>query len=354
MSAVKRALQQLRNQYGNNGSVPVGEIEKCITENRFSQYDAEMLISGMEKESLHADSDPYVLLTSLFGEAQTEAEKDAAIRIVFTSETIQDTIRSIRSIPRLSEEEEQKLMVRIRQGDANARNRFYEANLYLAINVAMSIAFVRNHPAFEDILQEGFIGISKAIERFDADKKCRFSTYAVWWIRSAVYNALTECSMSLIRSSSEKEKLQKLKKAKQTLEQQLQREPSYEEIAKIAGMKTADVAQLLIADQHLTYLDDDLDDEDDSATLMDFVPDETIKYAEETYADTRMLEAAVESLLPYEKDVLTLRIGLFDHKTHTLKETAEALNMTMPDVRQIETMAIRKLKNNHDIEADLK
>ncbi len=254
-------------------------------------------------------------------------------------------LKEIGRISLLSPEEELELSKRIVAGDEEAKNILAESNLRLVVSIAKR--YVGRGLLFLDLIQEGNIGLMKAVEKFDYDKGFKFSTYATWWIRQAITRALADQARTIRVPVHMVETINKMARIQRQLTLELNREPTDDELAAKMGISVEKVREVMKISQDPVSLETPIGEEDDSH-LGDFVPDASNMSPEE-YATNEILKEEIRSVLltlqQREQEVLELRFGLIDGTSHTLEEVGKKFNVTRERIRQIEAKALRKLRH---------
>ena len=263
--------------------------------------------------------------------------------------SIEDPVRmylkEIGKVPLLSAEEEIELAKRMEIGDQDAKKRLAEANLRLVVSIAKR--YVGRGMLFLDLIQEGNLGLIKAVEKFDYRKGYKFSTYATWWIRQAITRAIADQARTIRIPVHMVETINKLIRVSRQLLQELGREPSPEEIAEEMGMPVDRVREILKISQEPVSLETPIGEEEDSH-LGDFIQDDNVPVPADAAAYTLLKEQLVEvlsTLTDREQKVLRLRFGLDDGRGRTLEEVGKEFNVTRERIRQIEAKALRKLRH---------
>ncbi len=254
-------------------------------------------------------------------------------------------LREIGKIPLLSYEEELDLAKRILQGDEEAKQKLAESNLRLVVSIAKK--YVGRGMLFLDLIQEGNMGLIKAVEKFDYTKGYKFSTYATWWIRQAITRAIADQARTIRIPVHMVETINKLIRTSRHLLQQMGREPTPEELAKELEMPVEKVMEIQKIAQDPVSLETPIGEEDDSH-LGDFIQDEDSPAPHDSAAYTLLkeqLEEVMNTLTPREAKVLKLRFGLEDGKARTLEEVGKEFMVTRERIRQIEAKALRKLRH---------
>ena len=261
-----------------------------------------------------------------------------------TDDPVRMYLKEIGKVPLLSAEEEIDLAKRMEIGDEEAKKRLAEANLRLVVSIAKR--YVGRGLLFLDLIQEGNLGLIKAVEKFDYRKGYKFSTYATWWIRQAITRALADQARTIRIPVHMVETINKLIRVSRQLLQEYGREPTPEEIADYMKMDVARVREILKISQEPVSLETPIGEEEDSH-LGDFIPDENVPIPVEAATQTLLKEQLNEvlgTLTEREERVLRLRFGMDDGKARTLEEVGKEFNVTRERIRQIEAKALRKLR----------
>ena len=263
--------------------------------------------------------------------------------------SIEDPVRmylkEIGKVPLLSAEEEINLAKRMAEGDENAKKRLAEANLRLVVSIAKR--YVGRGMLFLDLIQEGNLGLIKAVEKFDYHKGFKFSTYATWWIRQAITRAIADQARTIRIPVHMVETINKLIRVSRQLLQELGREPTPEEIAAELDMPVERVREILKISQEPVSLETPIGEEEDSH-LGDFIQDDNVPVPAEAAAQTLLkeqLDEVLNTLTDREQKVLRLRFGMNDGRARTLEEVGKEFDVTRERIRQIEAKALRKLRH---------
>ncbi len=274
------------------------------------------------------------------------AKREEAILADITDDSVRMYLREIGRIPLLPPEEEIALAKRVEKGDEEAKKKLVEANLRLVVSVAKK--YIGRGLSLLDLIQEGNIGLIRAVEKFDWRKGFKFSTYATWWIRQAITRALADQARTIRIPVHMVETINKLTRVQRQLTQELHREPTPEEIAAEMGIDVSKVRHILKISQETVSLEAPVGEEEDS-TLGEFIEDKKTLSPEE-YATHQALKEHIKEVLvllsPREQKILRMRFGLDDGKTHTLEEVGREFGVTRERIRQIEAKALLKLKRN--------
>ncbi len=273
------------------------------------------------------------------------ADTDALVDTFSTDDPVRMYLKEIGKVPLLTPEEEQELARRMADGDEEAKRRMAEANLRLVVSIAKR--YVGRGMLFLDLIQEGNLGLIKAVDKFDYTKGYKFSTYATWWIRQAITRAIADQARTIRIPVHMVETINKVIRVSRQLLQELGHDPSAEEIAEEMGMPVDKVRDILKIAQEPVSLETPIGEEEDSH-LGDFIPDEDASEPSEAASFSLLREqlmTVLDTLTPREKKVLELRFGIVDGRTRTLEEVGKEFNVTRERIRQIEAKALRKLRH---------
>ena len=278
-------------------------------------------------------------------EEEIAADTDALADTFSTDDPVRMYLKEIGKVPLLTPEEEQDLARRMADGDEEAKRRMAEANLRLVVSIAKR--YVGRGMLFLDLIQEGNLGLIKAVDKFDYTKGYKFSTYATWWIRQAITRAIADQARTIRIPVHMVETINKVIRVSRQLLQELGHDPSAEEIAAEMGMPVDKVRNILKIAQEPVSLETPIGEEEDSH-LGDFIPDEDASEPSEAASFSLLKEqlmTVLDTLTPREKKVLELRFGILDGRTRTLEEVGKEFNVTRERIRQIEAKALRKLRH---------
>ncbi|MCI5827688.1 MAG: RNA polymerase sigma factor RpoD [Lachnospiraceae bacterium] len=325
------------------------EISEYFKDMNLGAEQFEEILEFMEAHNIDVlrisdDDDEDILLDD-----EDEVEVEQIDLSVPDGVSIEDPVRmylkEIGKVPLLSAEEEIELAKRMELGDMEAKKRLAEANLRLVVSIAKR--YVGRGMLFLDLIQEGNLGLIKAVEKFDYRKGYKFSTYATWWIRQAITRAIADQARTIRIPVHMVETINKLIRVSRQLLQELGREPTPEEIAAEMNMPVERVREILKISQEPVSLETPIGEEEDSH-LGDFIQDDNVPVPADAAAFTLLkeqLEEVLSTLTEREKKVLTLRFGLEDGRARTLEEVGKEFNVTRERIRQIEAKALRKLRH---------
>ncbi len=297
-----------------------------------------------EVDEVHEDDDVEIILTE---EDEVDIEKiDLSVPDgISIEDPVRMYLKEIGKVPLLSADEEIELAKRMSEGDEDAKKRLAEANLRLVVSIAKR--YVGRGMLFLDLIQEGNLGLIKAVEKFDYQKGFKFSTYATWWIRQAITRAIADQARTIRIPVHMVETINKLIRVSRQLLQELGREPLPEEIAQELDMPVERVREILKISQEPVSLETPIGEEEDSH-LGDFIQDDNVPVPAEAAAATLLkeqLDEVLDTLTEREQKVLRLRFGMNDGRARTLEEVGKEFDVTRERIRQIEAKALRKLRH---------
>lgn len=285
---------------------------------------------------------------------EEEVEEEVVVdEKVYLEDVADDSVRlylrEIGKIPLLTAEEEMELARRVVAGEKRAKDKMAEANMRLVVSIAKR--YVGRGLDLLDLIQEGNTGLLRAVEKFDPDKGFKFSTYATWWIRQAITRAIADQARTIRIPVHMVETINKLLRTQRRLTQELNREPTNEEIGKEMGLEVEKVEHIMKIKQDIHSLDQSVRDDEDDSTLGDFIEDEDAKSPLEA-ASEQLLKSQVKDMLSAlserEQKIIRLRFGIEDGKSHTLEEVGAEFSVTRERIRQIEAKALAKLRKHKD------
>ena len=332
------------SDFFKDSPLEVEQMEKVFDFLEASGVDV-LRITGNSGEDMILDDD--VDIDGLDDEEEVELDKiDLSVpEGVSIEDPVRMYLKEIGKVPLLTAEEEIELAKRMEQGDEEAKKRLAEANLRLVVSIAKR--YVGRGMLFLDLIQEGNLGLIKAVEKFDYRKGYKFSTYATWWIRQAITRAIADQARTIRIPVHMVETINKLIRVSRQLLQELGREPTPEEIADEMDMSVERVREILKISQEPVSLETPIGEEEDSH-LGDFIQDDNVPVPADAAAFTLLKEQLVEvlgTLTEREQKVLRLRFGLDDGRARTLEEVGKEFNVTRERIRQIEAKALRKLRH---------
>ena len=331
------------------------EIVDFLAELALNEEQIEKVIEHLEKSGVDVlritndDDDDVIDDEEIILSEEDEVDMENIDLSVPDGISIEDPVRmylkEIGKVPLLSAEEEIELAQRMEEGDEDAKKRLAEANLRLVVSIAKR--YVGRGMLFLDLIQEGNLGLIKAVEKFDYRKGYKFSTYATWWIRQAITRAIADQARTIRIPVHMVETINKLIRVSRQLLQELGREPLPEEIAEEMNLPVERVREILKISQEPVSLETPIGEEEDSH-LGDFIQDDNVPVPADAAAFTLLKEQLVEvlgTLTEREQKVLRLRFGLDDGRARTLEEVGKEFNVTRERIRQIEAKALRKLRH---------
>jgi len=342
-------------------------LEKAKKENKIEQKDIFALIPDVPAnidihDRLNAElADADIEVTALAEPTELSDEwivdEDEEEEVVEDTSYIDDIaddsvrlyLREIGKIPLLTAEEELALAQKVVSGDKRAKDQMAEANMRLVVSIAKR--YVGRGLDLLDLIQEGNTGLLRAVEKFDPDRGFKFSTYATWWIRQAITRAIADQARTIRIPVHMVETINKLLRTQRRLTQELNREPTNEEIAAAMEMEVDKVEHIMKIKQDISSLDASVRDDEEDSVLGDFIEDEDQKTPSES-ASEQLLKEQVKQILgtltEREQKILKLRFGLEDGKSHTLEEVGQEFSVTRERIRQIEAKALAKLRKHKD------
>lgn len=340
----KQVLKDLMELGKSKGKLTTKEINDALEELDFDVEQVDKLYDTLETYNIEIVEDLVSEVASL-----PEKEEDLEVALYAEGINIDDPVKvylkEIGRVPLLSADEEVDLAVRMANGDLAARRRLSEANLRLVVSIAKR--YVGRGMQFLDLIQEGNLGLIKAVEKFDHTKGFKFSTYATWWIRQAITRAIADQARTIRIPVHMVETINKVKKVNSMLLHQNGHEPTSEQIAAELDMPVDKVREIMRVAQEPVSLETPIGEEEDSH-LGDFIPDEDAPAPSDVASHTLLKEQLGEvlaTLTPREEKVLKLRFGLEDGRSRTLEEVGKEFNVTRERIRQIEAKALRKLRH---------
>ena len=301
----------------------------------------DMGIDILDEEDLEDDEEIEI-------DEESESKEDtgaSVVKAIDVGDPVKMYLKEIGKVPLLTREEEVELAKRIEAGDEEAKKHLAEANLRLVVSIAKK--HIGRGMSFLDLIQEGNLGLIKAVEKFDYTKGYKFSTYATWWIRQSITRAIADQGRTIRVPVHMIENINKLVRTQRQLVQDLGREPTPEEIAETMNIEVDKVIDMMRIAQKPISLETPIGEEEDSQ-LGDFIEDEHIDTPVELTTQVFLKEQlfeVLETLTPREQEVLRLRFGLDDGRTRTLEEVGKVFDVTRERIRQIEAKALRKLRH---------
>ena len=344
----KTVIKDLLELGKSKGQLSTKEILDALGELDFDPEQIEKFYDTLESQGVEIveDFDDITIDDEELAKAEgIELEPGMGADGVAIDDPVKVYLKEIGRVPLLTPDEEVDLAVRISNGDEAAKKRLSEANLRLVVSIAKR--YLGRGMQFLDLIQEGNLGLIKAVEKFDYTKGFKFSTYATWWIRQAITRAIADQARTIRIPVHMVETINKVKKVSSQLLHANGREPSAEEVAEELDMPVDKVREIMRVAQEPVSLEKPIGEEEDSH-LGDFIPDDDAPAPADAASHTLLketLSSVLDSLTPREEKVLRLRFGLEDGRSRTLEEVGKEFNVTRERIRQIEAKALRKLRH---------
>ena len=339
----KQVLKELLESGKQKGRLTTKEISDALEELDYDVEQVDKLYDTFEAYNIEIVEDDGG--ESIAPASNEELESVLSADGISTDDPVKVYLKEIGRVPLLSAEEEVELAIRMSEGDVAAKKRLSEANLRLVVSIAKR--YVGRGMQFLDLIQEGNLGLIKAVEKFDHTKGFKFSTYATWWIRQAITRAIADQARTIRIPVHMVETINKVKKVNSQLLHENGHEPTNEQIAEKLEMPVEKVREIMRVAQEPVSLETPIGEEEDSH-LGDFIPDEDAPAPSDVASHTMLKEQLAEvlsTLTPREEKVLRLRFGLEDGRSRTLEEVGKEFNVTRERIRQIEAKALRKLRH---------
>ena len=339
----KQVLKELLESGKQKGRLTTKEISDALEELDYDVEQVDKLYDTFEAYNIEIVEDDGG--ESIAPASNEELESVLSADGISIDDPVKVYLKEIGRVPLRSAEEEVELAIRMSAGDVAAKKRLSEANLRLVVSIAKR--YVGRGMQFLDLIQEGNLGLIKAVEKFDHTKGFKFSTYATWWIRQAITRAIADQARTIRIPVHMVETINKVKKVNSQLLHENGHEPTNEQIAEKLEMPVEKVREIMRVAQEPVSLETPIGEEEDSH-LGDFIPDEDAPAPSDVASHTMLKEQLAEvlsTLTPREEKVLRLRFGLEDGRSRTLEEVGKEFNVTRERIRQIEAKALRKLRH---------
>ena len=339
----KQVLKELLESGKQKGRLTTKEISDALEELDYDVEQVDKLYDTFEAYNIEIVEDDGG--ESIAPASNEELESVLSADGISIDDPVKVYLKEIGRVPLLSAEEEVELAIRMSEGDVAAKKRLSEANLRLVVSIAKR--YVGRGMQFLDLIQEGNLGLIKAVEKFDHTKGFKFSTYATWWIRQDITRAIADQARTIRIPVHMVETINKVKKVNSQLLHENGHEPTNEQIAEKLEMPVEKVREIMRVAQEPVSLETPIGEEEDSH-LGDFIPDEDAPAPSDVASHTMLKEQLAEvlsTLTPREEKVLRLRFGLEDGRSRTLEEVGKEFNVTRERIRQIEAKALRKLRH---------
>ena len=346
----KTVIRELIEQGKAKGQLSTKEILDALGELDFEPEQIEKFYDTLEAQGVEiiedfADAPLDDIDFAAVAVSDENLESSLSTEGIAIDDPVKVYLKEIGRVPLLSPEEEIDLAIRIKDGDEAAKKRLSEANLRLVVSIAKR--YLGRGMQFLDLIQEGNLGLIKAVEKFDYTKGFKFSTYATWWIRQAITRAIADQARTIRIPVHMVETINKVKKVSSQLLHTNGHEPSAEEISAELDMPVDKVREIMRVAQEPVSLETPIGEEEDSH-LGDFIPDDDAPAPQDAASHTLLKEQladVLDTLTPREEKVLSLRFGLEDGRSRTLEEVGKEFNVTRERIRQIEAKALRKLRH---------
>ncbi len=340
----KQIVKDLIEKGKKKGVLTHKDIIQSFYDTEFTAEEMETVYDALEKEGIEVVEDLDKELEEI--EVSKEELEDLSVpEGISIDDHVKMYLKEIGKVDLLDAEEETSLAKKMAEGDEEAKKKLAEANLRLVVSIAKR--YVGRGMMFLDLIQEGNLGLIKAVDKFDYSKGYKFSTYATWWIRQAITRAIADQARTIRIPVHMVETINKLVRVSRQLVQELGREPTPEELAKELNMPVEKVREISKISQEPVSLETPIGEEEDSH-LGDFIPDDDAPAPSEAASFVMLKEQLVDvlrTLTPREEKVLKLRFGLEDGRQRTLEEVGREFNVTRERIRQIEAKALRKLRH---------
>ena len=332
---LNEVLASIVDNYGKKGSITTNQLCDIMEKYDTNPTQIDYIYKSLNEAGIQ-----------IVDEEQRDRELfEQALSDIGLDDPVKMYLKDIGRVPLLSADEEVELAKRMQEDDVAAKKRLSEANLRLVVSIAKR--YVGRGMLFLDLIQEGNLGLMKAVEKFDYQKGFKFSTYATWWIRQSITRAIADQARTIRIPVHMVETINKLTRVQRVLLQELGREPTPEEIAEKMGVTEDRVREIQKIAQDPVSLETPIGEEEDSH-LGDFIEDEKTMTPSDSVATTMLKEqllGVLDTLTPREEKVLRLRYGIDDGKPRTLEEVGKEFNVTRERIRQIEAKALRKLRH---------
>ena len=335
---------------GKKDGLSTALLDEALEEMDFDMDSLDKLYESLEENEIPIGEMSSAEISEIESEVEKLSTSDSMEKLleqggVQIDDPVRMYLKEIGRVPLLSSEEEKVLAEKMSQGDEDAKMKLVEANLRLVVSIAKR--YVGKGMFFLDLIQEGNIGLMKAVDKFDYEKGFKFSTYATWWIRQAITRAIADQARTIRIPVHMVETIHKVSRYSRQMLQELGREATAEEIGEKMGMSAEKVREIMKIAQDPVSLETPIGEEEDSH-LGDFIPDDDAPQPAEIASATilrEVIERELHTLTPREEHVIKLRFGLYDGRSRTLEEVGKEFDITRERIRQIEAKALRKLRH---------